>query len=1562
MNNKKLFMIAALTATMTTGMAQESDAPVAYGWLSTEIWAAQNGAEARHGLASFAVDKPNDITLSLPFESDNKISSAVYHDGLWYYIEYAQTYSGYESVGFNSLDPETGDVTIIADYGSAAQGPIACALTWSYADQKMYGLNTLQSGTGLVSIDLETGDIKLECLFTFDQPDGEDGSNYRGEMRALGETYDGDMYGIAYWGGIYKINKLTGECKRIGKLDYMGEVTSYSGTALQYPNTNFFYDEDHGQWYMQFYSYPYPQAGYAIFMKVDITTGHTTVIENCPLAPDFMGLHIPFQVAEASAPGKVTDFTLTPGENGALSATLDWYNPAKTYGRGGTLISLDSVVVYRDGEAIKTFTGVAPGEHLTLVDEVPESRFYSYRIQGFNEAGAGDRKALSCFIGHDTPKAVTNITASADDSADHKITINWTAPTEGIYDGWIDAENLTYRVVRSDGETIYSDLKETSFVDAPASLANYTYSITAITPDGESAAAKSPAVIGGPAVQLPHTFTFSEEEFPLWTIFDNNGDEVKWSLTSQYSYNAIYPGVYVGYSWYYGVAGADWIISPAIKFEAGKHYKLTLDARSYNAAQPEVLAVSMGQGNDWAVQDSIDQWEFAAAYPVELRTNLPVLEEDGEWNIGFLARSVYQSWQMSIGNVRIEENHDGALTGKVTDAETGEIIPLAKVVATNAEGFSTEIYTNPANGIYTFKYLPAGEITITIERLGYADFTGVATVVELETTTADFAMTALPRHTLSGTVLDKVGDPVAGAAVSLEGYNEYATTTDAEGNFTIANIMASENYNLVIRSNRLEAYQNVQPILEDVNLGAIVLEDKILPPAQIKAELNEEGVPTLTWSNPVNDITTLRYDANLLTNSLGTSQSSSYAVFGNIFRTPGLYQGAQFYLAATSQTIYGLDLIAFDLDENGEPTPNILGRCYSSVNQGDWTTVNFSEPVSAPRGCYIAVQYYGFVGLGISEANDSYPFVEHVSCYTGDYTTGQFFYLEDAGYPYNFMLRATCSPYDVEEPAQIASFVSTEAKPKADMESETAKNLIGMPLCETMTVNEPAVKMNTIGDRTWFDLYRLTPATAGEPESWTLLLDSVSQRTYTDEAIKSLPMGTYGYAVRCHYTDGLTSNFVLSDTIGWQMHTTVTIKLTTNTPTNEAEGAWVQIVNGGGVHAYGDYADENGVVVLNNVWKANYDLMVKLNGFEQIFEVVRLETDEAYTIERQLTEHQVTPFGLQVINDDDDTEEDSGNRLFVWNFPDQIFEGFEEHEAFSINSPGEIGWQYLDFDDPSEGTGYFNDISYPNQGAAMAYQVFNINQVAGGEYYNYYFGAYQGQQILASWANSTDQNWLVSPRLFFQEDFKFAFYAKGYGYNTESFMVGYTTSKDWTDTESYTWLEYEPVYSWEIASEIFQANSYWTRYAFDIPADANYVTIRQVDGNYCFMLDNICIGLPEGFPSYAPARRENHGFRAPSLDGAYKVYLDGEFVGQTDEKQFSFEGLSGGPHTAGVISSYTSGDTEMTTIEFTVNREIDGIETIHVQKVNGTAYDLQGRRTDSHQGILINEGSKQLMK
>ncbi len=76
-----------------------------------------------------------------------------------------------------------------------------------------------------------------------------------------------------------------------------------------------------------------------------------------------------------------------------------------------------------------------------------------------------------------------------------------------------------------------------------------------------------------------------------FTIIDNNGDNSTWdsglhsnsgSYMFYYSYNA-------------NNAGDDWLISPAIKLEEGKHYRFSLNAWAQNSANVERLEVMLGR-------------------------------------------------------------------------------------------------------------------------------------------------------------------------------------------------------------------------------------------------------------------------------------------------------------------------------------------------------------------------------------------------------------------------------------------------------------------------------------------------------------------------------------------------------------------------------------------------------------------------------------------------------------------------------------------------------------------------------------------------------------------------------------------------------------------------------------------------------------------------------------------------------------------------------------------------------------------------------------------------------
>ena len=61
------------------------------------------------------------------------------------------------------------------------------------------------------------------------------------------------------------------------------------------------------------------------------------------------------------------------------------------------------------------------------------------------------------------------------------------------------------------------------------------------------------------------------------------------------------------------------------------------------------------------------------------------------------------------------------------------------------------------------------------------------TVTEGETTTQDFALTAAPSGTLSGTVTSAAG-PVANATVTIAGTPIAPATTDADGRYSFASV------------------------------------------------------------------------------------------------------------------------------------------------------------------------------------------------------------------------------------------------------------------------------------------------------------------------------------------------------------------------------------------------------------------------------------------------------------------------------------------------------------------------------------------------------------------------------------------------------------------------------------------------------------------------------------------------------------------------------------------------------------------------------------------------------
>lgn len=1467
------------------------------------VYAMSDNDEYGKGIYTFELgDTVRNISLFQAMTYDC-VSGGLLVGDTYYYLEYQQNMQGYRTLGFYSFNIEDKTLKNIVDYGGIQDGPIISCFSYDYQTKTMYGLDSFNGGYDLVTIDLENGTIKNLGKLTYDVlNEAAKNSSVEEHMHVMTSTYDGDIYGVSYWGSLYKINQHTLKCQYIGTLDYN------PGQAFMYTGDDLFYDNDTEKLYLRFTTYNWgtSQWHYEI-VNIDTKTAHVTRFANVPEKSSLKAVSVPFTVASASAPAKVQNLNIKRGEKGALTATIEWDNPSKTYGRGGTLEELDYVLVFKDGVLADSIVKPVIGGHQIWTDDnITERGYFTYKIIPGNSVGRGDRASIGSYVGQGDPIGVSDLTFVPEgDNA--KLT--WTAPTEGTLGSYIDTKTLNYDIVRfanseKTGTRVAQGITETSFTDETLTeMGKYTYSVVAHTTLYSSDSVKSEAAIAGPAYKLPVTFGFNSlDEFNLWTTIDANGNYSTWQWTDG-MYGSV-RGATCSYN-YDEYPAADWLISPRIKLEEGKRYKVTFDATPGSKKVMETLAVSFGQGAEIAKQDSVTQFEIVSDKQVSLRANLPQVVATGDYNVGFLYRTNIVNYKLGISNIQVSEDHEGYIEGLVTC--NGKPIEGATVIVDAGK----YIATTGQDGKYTLNYLPEGRYTVKAMALGYEDIEAEATVAEYETSKCDLAMSVLPVYTVNGTVKDIAGDPVAGALVSLSGYDAKEVTTESDGGFSFSGVFKNDNYSVRITKNKLlEAVKNFS-VDGNVELGTITMEDNHKPAGKVTVADNK-STATVEWNAPANDPVVQRIDDGTLTTAIGINNSTDKTMFGVVKREPATVSGVQFYIDGTpSVTHYSVQLYIFDLDEEGNPTDKILYKnTYVSASDGQWNAYTMPAPVDAPNGYYMALAYSGYLLVGIDGAGDSerWPFVKGVNCFTPDYTTGRYLYLEgqtDPRFHHNFLIRPVAAPVtvpedDTEFQSPARRFVRANTDDGIPQPELDAKDYDGKQVFEDTPV------MKTPQSRIRYNVYRMASQDIKDESRWTLLTENIQARSYEDTDWGKLAQGVYAYAVKAAYTGGILTGASVSDTVGNNMLAKVTFRIKTDTPDNEAYGTSLTMTDG--VHTFKGIADDNGVITIDEAWKSHYDVTAELDGFKTYSGKIDVSVDNAYEFDCTLNENRVKPYNLVI---DEGAYPDS--RTFIWNYPDVFFEDFESHEDFAVNSPGKIGWQYIDGDGCE--TGAFSGYTWQNAGAPMAYIVFNSKATEPAM--NTYFASlnpFSGDKCLMDWAayGKANDDWIITPKLHFSKDFKFMFYAASFQNSyPETFEVAYSTTG--TAPEDFTVIE-----------TVSEASEYWTQYSYDIPKEAKHVAIHCTsDQMRVFRIDDIRYGLPEALNAPVYISRSSgtvsRMLRSPSIDGLYEVYLDGEKVSQQDETSFVFENLKAGRHTAGVRANYTSGITEISTIEFSVD-------------------------------------------
>lgn len=241
------------------------------------------------------------------------------------------------------------------------------------------------------------------------------------------------------------------------------------------------------------------------------------------------------EVPNTEAPAAVSNLTAIADPQGALEATISFTAPSKTTG-GVTLASLSKIDIYHGNETtpIHTLDTPTPGAQLSWTETVSTFGNYTYRVVPSNASGAGEKAVTTVYVGPDKATAVADLKLTEQGG---KPVVTWTAPTTGQNGGYVNPEELHYRITRmSDSRVVAVRATGTTFTDNTLDLTKQhyvAYQVSPISVAGEGTSATSNyLVVGAPYKgEYSESFYNTYTETEPWTL-DPSTSENLWTTLS----------------------------------------------------------------------------------------------------------------------------------------------------------------------------------------------------------------------------------------------------------------------------------------------------------------------------------------------------------------------------------------------------------------------------------------------------------------------------------------------------------------------------------------------------------------------------------------------------------------------------------------------------------------------------------------------------------------------------------------------------------------------------------------------------------------------------------------------------------------------------------------------------------------------------------------------------------------------------------------------------------------------------------------------------------------------
>jgi len=1315
---------------------------------------------------------------------------------------FSSTWTSQSSCGIYTLDPTNG--TTSAVYTDAELYGLGGAV---YYDGKYYALNYIPYNNQVVDISASVYDAQSWTQLEHKQLNP---TEFVGSI-ALDLAYDATtetVYGLFY-GGNYTVylgtlDMRTFKPSRVADLpsetninsiaftnagalygtDDMGNFYSIDKATAQLTKLSNVGEDGHYCYYntsatiddasgTYYYIYQ-PESGISSLYAISLADGTWTTAIVLQDNAQFAGLYVPKPLAADNAPAAVSNAS-ADFAGGSLSGFINFTMPAVSY--AGTAI--DGPLGYT---VTANKTEVASGsadinESVSAPVTVTTAGFTTFEIRASNAAGVGPKTEITLYVGPDAPVAVSDL--GAEKASDNEITISWTAPTTSVNGGYFDTGALTYTVVRRpDGKIVADGISETECTDQINDLpmASYYYEVTAHAGDISSASASTDAIVLGTYAPLPidHQFKQADNEYSLYTVIDANNDNKKWQAGSTYVY-MLAPAT--GQE-----AEDDWLITPPMRLAAGKAYTLEFEAglNTTGSGTPEGhMDVMIGTDKTPEALTtnlvSTTHVKKGSAVQYTVTTKDFTVDADGIYHIGFHA--VTPKATSSGLRIRYIKIYSASIPAA---GEIASITPAAEGAMSASVKYTApvkEVSGKDLNGSLTIKAYVGNELKKTVENVTPGE-------------TIDFDVeTAQGSNTVS---------------VS-------ASNADGEGPTVSGSVFTGYDYPL--------------------------------NPVDAKAVLSADGTKvTLTWTAPGAEGEQGGY--------VPVDQLSYY-----IFDAFG--QLSDPAIASTSENSYAFDYAGRDFGEEGQDfvafqvtaSYTVDGREYASypgtnsniLAVGTPYPLPFSEsfPEATPEHTLWGIDYAGtnhraeFAVYGDNQYFEEYDLDDnpiYINSQDGD---GGF-----------LVMGAESNGYKIGIYSGMVD-ISGTTTPVLEFYTRATANQLDVMLAKA---NGEYATVKTID-------FKETPY-----PDWTLcrisLDDYIAAGAIQFELLVTTKDASY-YGANYVALDHIRVRDIKDNNLSiGQMSAPAEVKAgskfsisakVSNDGLSSATGAAVDmLINGTPVArkeiegtlepdattavSFDDlmlYADSKGQNTFGLRISYASDEIDSDNLAEKTIEVVAVDFDGVDGLAAALVSEPEPAVSL------------------TWTAPDidampkaeEILEDFESYEAFTIDNFG--SWTLVDEDGSTTYAAYdedtFEDYDYPHAGEAMAFQIFNAEQINAtpGAY-----GAYSGKQCAMSFYSYNGSDWMISPEL-------------SGAPQTISLMAAFNSSLSygmgdkvevWYSTGSTDIADFVRIISYETTNT-------WTAVTADLPEGARRFAIHGISGYNGVRIDDIRYKAGDGVPA-----------------------------------------------------------------------------------------------------------------